>query len=143
VPERWHALVADPTTSAAVVEETLRFRGPVEMVPPRHTFAPVTLGGFTIPAFELVGLSLWGANRDAAVFERPHEFDVGRPDVDRHLAFGHGAHFCLGASLGRLEARLMLEQVARDLPDLELMVAAEDVAGFRLHRDTLPLRVGG
>jgi cytochrome P450 len=143
VPERWHSLVADPATAAAVVEETLRFRGPVEMVPPRNTFAPVTLGGGTVPPYELVGLSLWGANRDPAVFERPHEFDVGRPDVGRHLAFGHGAHFCLGASLGRLEARLMLEHVARQLPDLELTVPAEDVAGFRLHHDALPLRVGG
>lgn len=140
-PEQWDALRDDPSLSAAVVEETLRFRGPVEMVPPRHTFRPLTLGGGTVPAHDRVGLSLWGANRDPNVFVEPHVFDIHRADVGHHLAFGHGTHFCLGASLGRLEARVMLEQVARQLPDLALAVAPEAVEGFRLHRDRLPLRV--
>ena len=141
-PQHWEALVAAPGRTAAVVEETLRFRGPVEIAPPRYAFRDVTLGGGTIPALDRVGLSLWGANRDPAVFERPHVFDPYRTDVGRHLAFGHGAHFCLGAALGRLEARVLLEQVAERLPRLALAVPSQQVADFRLHRDRLPLRVG-
>ncbi|MFD0474483.1 cytochrome P450 [Nonomuraea thailandensis] len=97
--------------------------------------------GGTIPAFERVGLSLWGANRDPSVFSDPDVFDLHRPDVHRHLAFGHGTHFCLGASLGRLEARIMFERIARELPRLRLAVEPEELDGFRLHQGSLPLRI--
>ncbi|MFC3688006.1 cytochrome P450 [Aquipuribacter hungaricus] len=120
-PDQWRSLVADPGLAAAAVEETLRYQGPVEITPPRWTFAEVVLAGGPVPAFELVALSLWGANRDPAVFGRPDLFDVSRPDVGRHVAFGHGVHACLGASLGRLEARVVLQEVARLLPGLELV----------------------
>jgi cytochrome P450 len=139
-PDQWQALRADPSLAAAVVEETLRYRGSVEIVPPRFTFRPVELAGGTIPAFERVALSLWGANRDPAVFAEPDVFDIHRADVDHHLAFGHGAHFCLGASLGRLEGRIMLERIAEQLPTLRLAADHTDLDGFRLHRDVLPLR---
>ncbi len=140
---QWDALRDDPSLAPAVVEETLRFRGPVEIVPPRFTFRDVELAGGVIPAFERVALSLWGANRDPEVFDRPDEFDVNRPDVRRHIAFGHGIHFCLGAPLGRLEGRIMFERIARDLPDLQLAVDADGLDSFRLHHGGLPLRVGG
>ncbi|GAA4964816.1 cytochrome P450 [Nonomuraea thailandensis] len=140
-PEQWQALLADPSLASAAVEETLRFRGPVEIVPPRFTFREVDIAGGTIPAFERVGLSLWGANRDPSVFSDPDVFDLHRPDVHRHLAFGHGTHFCLGASLGRLEARIMFERIARELPRLRLAVEPEELDGFRLHQGSLPLRI--
>ncbi|MGJ7440645.1 cytochrome P450 [Aquipuribacter sp. MA13-6] len=142
-PEQWQALVAGPALAGAAVEETLRFRGPVEVVPPRWTFAEVRLGTGVVPAFERVGLSLWGANRDPSVFTDPGRFDVHRTDVGRHLALGHGTHFCLGAALGRLEARVMLETVARRVPQLQLDADPATLEGFRLHRDALPLRVPG
>ncbi|SEF14059.1 cytochrome P450 [Jiangella alba] len=140
-PEQWDDLRADPALASAVVEETLRFRGPVEIVPPRFTFRELDLAGGTLPAFERVGLSLWGANRDPEVFSHPDVFDVHRADVAGHIAFGYGSHFCLGASLGRLEARLMLEAVARELPGLRLAEGAPD--DVRLHHGgVLPLQVG-
>ncbi|WP_431882662.1 cytochrome P450 [Micromonospora gifhornensis] len=140
-PEQWQALRADPSLAAAVVEETLRFRGPVEIVPPRYAFADIELGGGRIPAYDRVGLSLWGANRDPAVFERPHEFDIHRADVGRHIAFGYGIHFCLGAHLARLESRIMFERIAQELPGLRLAVDPAQLDGFRLHHDGLPMQV--
>ena len=141
-PEQWYAVQDDPSLAAAVVEETLRFRGPVEIVPPQFTFQSVDLAGGVIPAFERVALSLWGANRDPAVFDRPDEFDIHRADVRRHIAFGHGIHFCLGASLGRLEGRVMFERIFEHLPDLRLAVDPAALDGFRLHHGALPLLVG-
>ncbi|WP_026876356.1 cytochrome P450 [Jiangella gansuensis] len=140
-PEQWHDLLADPSLASAVVEETLRFRGPVEIVPPRYTFRDVDIAGDTIPAFERVGLSLWGANRDPSVFSHPDTFDIHRTDVRRHIAFGHGIHFCLGAALGRLEARIMLDCIARELRDLRLAVDPAELDAFRLHHGALPLRI--
>ncbi|MGK5740339.1 cytochrome P450 family protein [Micromonospora sp. URMC 103] len=140
-PDQWRALREDPTLAAAVVEETLRFRGPVEIVPPRFAFEDVEIGGGRIPAFDRVGLSLWGANRDPAVFDQPHRFDIHRTDVRRHIAFGYGIHFCLGAHLARLESRIMFERIAQGLPGLRLAGDTRDLDGFRLHQDRLPLRV--
>ncbi|MEU0155437.1 cytochrome P450 [Micromonospora fulviviridis] len=139
-PEQWQALREDPSLAAAVVEETLRFRGPVEIVPPRFTFQDVELASGLIPAYDRVGLSLWGANRDPAVFDRPHVFDIHRSDVRRHIAFGYGIHFCLGAHLARLESRIMFERIARELSGLRLTVDPVDLDAFRLHQNGLPLQ---
>ncbi|MFE9654539.1 cytochrome P450 [Micromonospora sp. NPDC006431] len=140
-PEQWQALRDDPSLAAAVVEETLRYRGPVEIVPPRFALQDLEIAGGRIPAFDRVGMSLWGANRDPAVFDRPHVFDIHRPDVRKHIAFGHGIHFCLGAHLARLESRIMFERIAQQLPGLRLAVDPADLDGFRLHQDGLPLQV--
>ncbi|MBM0224544.1 MULTISPECIES: cytochrome P450 [Micromonospora] len=140
-PEQWQAVREDPSLSAAVVEETLRFRGPVEIVPPRFAFQDIELGGGRIPAFDRVGLSLWGANRDPAVFDRPHAFDIHRSDVRRHIAFGYGIHFCLGAHLARLESRIMFERIARQLPGPRLAADPDELDSFRLHQNGLPLQV--
>lgn len=141
-PDQWLALREDPGLAGAVVEETLRFQGPVEMAPPRWTFEDVELGGGTIPAFERVGLSLWGADRDPKIFADPDTFDIHRADVGRHIAFGHGIHFCLGAALGRLEARILLETVARRLGDLELAGSPAEAEQLQPHDDRLLLRCG-
>ncbi|MET8354827.1 cytochrome P450 [Micromonospora sp. NPDC005206] len=140
-PDQWQALRDDPLLAAAVVEETLRFRGPVEIVPPRFALEDVEIAGGRIPAFDRVGLSLWGANRDPTVFDRPHVFDIHRTDVRKHIAFGHGIHFCLGAHLARLESRIMFERIAQQLPNLRLAVDPAVLDGFRLHHDGLPLQV--
>ncbi|MFU8871809.1 cytochrome P450 [Micromonospora sp. SL4-19] len=140
-PEQWQDLRKDPSLAAAVVEETLRYRGPVEIVPPRFAFRDIEIAGGRIPAFDRVGLSLWGANRDPSVFDRPHVFDIHRTDVRKHIAFGHGIHFCLGAHLARLESRIMFERIAQQLPGLRLAVDPADLDGFRLHQDGLPLQV--
>ncbi|MDA0179466.1 cytochrome P450 [Solirubrobacter phytolaccae] len=138
-PEQWAALCADPLLAALAVEEILRFDGPVEIAPPRFAQRDVWLGG-TIPAGERVGLALLGANRDPEVFSRPNAFDIQRGESGRQLGFGHGIHYCLGAGLGRLEARVMFRRLAERMPGLQL---AEDPGGGWIapHSGTLPLAV--
>ena len=111
-------LVADPAHIPAAIEEMLRFESPVQSLA-RRTLRPVELHGVRIPVGAEVRL-LWGAaNRDDREFERADLFDVGRT-IRRHLAFGHGIHFCLGAQLARLEAGLALEAVIARYPKLRL-----------------------
>ncbi len=138
--EQWRALCEDPGLAAAAVEEVVRFDGPVEIAPPRFTFEPVELGGGTIPAFEKVGLSLLGANRDPEAFDEPDVFDIRRKDVNRQLGFGHGIHFCLGAGLGRLEGRIMFRRLAERLPDLRLASEPGTSGWIEPHSGRLPLR---
>jgi hypothetical protein len=87
----------------------------------RVTTRPVTLGGVELPAGARVFLWLAAAGRDAAAFGRPDEFDLHRPDADRHLAFGQGLHYCLGANLGKLEAQIAVAELARRYPGLTLI----------------------
>jgi cytochrome P450 len=115
-PGQWRALCDDPSLAAAAVEEVVRFDGPVEIAPPRVALR--TVG--SIPRGEKVGLAVLGANRDPDAFEDPDAFDIRRPDVGRHLGFGHGIHYCLGAGLGRLEGRVVFRRLAERLPGLQL-----------------------
>jgi cytochrome P450 len=100
------------------IEETLRLRTPVQFVF-RSTRRTVELGSQTIPAGKLALVMLGSANRDPQAFDRPNEFDIRR-DPNPHLAFGRGIHFCLGAPLARLEARIALTDVLQRLPKLRL-----------------------
>lgn len=122
-PSRWTALGRDPELVPAAVEETLRYDGPVRHATHRYTTEPVEYGGVLIPAGEVVLVSLLSANRDPERFgPRAHEFDPGR-DARGHLAFGHGVHYCLGASLGRMEAVVALTQITQRFPHASLAVA--------------------
>ncbi len=85
----------------------------------RVTVADTALGDVQIPAGAPVVAWIGSANRDERQFERPAQFDVDRGQI-RHLAFGHGIHFCLGAPLARLEAKIALEAVLSRLPGLSL-----------------------
>ncbi|MGD0068367.1 MAG: cytochrome P450 [Streptosporangiaceae bacterium] len=118
-PSRWAQIVRQPGLIPAAVEETLRYDSSVP-VWRRVSTRPVTLGGVAIPAGAKLFLWLAAAGRDAAAFDRPDEFDLHRADADRHLAFGKGLHFCLGANLGKLEAQLAVAELARRYPALRL-----------------------
>ena len=118
-PELRSRLVADPVTIAAFVEEMLRYDGPVQMLF-RTTIAPVELHGCVIPAGAAVELYWGAANRDERQFARPDSFELGRPEL-QHLAFGHGVHFCLGAHLARLEARVAFEELLSGAPRYRLV----------------------
>ena len=114
-PDQCTLLRNHPDSVGAAVEETLRMASPVQLVY-RVTTAPVEFGGVSVPARSLVIASLAAANRDPAVYPDPDRFDLSRES--RHLAFGHGAHFCLGAALARLEAGVALPLLLERFPTL-------------------------
>jgi hypothetical protein len=109
---------ADASLIPAWVEETLRFDGSTQLL--RRTMrGEVTVHGQTIRDDERVVLLVGAADRDERVFPDPDVYDIRR-DTSAHLAFGKGTHFCMGASLARLEARIALEELQRRLPDFEI-----------------------
>jgi cytochrome P450 len=107
------AALDDPGAKAAV-EELLRLDGPVHMAE-RITLEPVQIGRVELPAGRILILLVASANRDPAVFSEPERLQFGRTP-NPHLAFGAGAHFCIGAALARLELRTALQALARRLP---------------------------
>jgi cytochrome P450 len=119
-------LRAEPGLLPAVVEELLRLESPVMMSTPRFTAEPVTIGDVTIPAGELVLVSVGSANRDERRFPRPDDLDTGR-DAHGVLAFGHGPHYCIGAPLARLEGALALGHLVEDFPLARLAVPTNEL----------------
>ena len=120
-PVELRALRADPGLIGSAVEELLRYDGPVQRTG-RMPNTDVALGGRTIPKGALVLGLIGAANRDPAHFPDPDRLDVTRGD-NRHLAFGWGIHFCLGAPLARLEAQIAILALVRRLPRLALATA--------------------
>ncbi|HEV2254233.1 MAG TPA: cytochrome P450 [Streptosporangiaceae bacterium] len=118
-PERWDEIAAEPGLIPGAVEETLRY-DPSVAVWRRVTTRPVTLSGVDLPQGARLYLWLASAGRDKAAFAEPDRFDLHRPDAERHLAFGKGVHFCLGANFGRLEAQIAVAELARRYPRLRL-----------------------
>lgn len=114
----WTALAEDPSLAPGIVEETLRTDPPVQLVG-RVAGDDMTIGGVDIPKGDTMMLLLAAAHRDPEIYERPDEFDPTRPSI-RHLAFGHGTHFCLGASLARMEAAVALSAVTKRFPNASL-----------------------
>lgn len=108
-PEERARLVADPGLWPVAVEEMLRF-DPPSHYQGRVATRPLTYYGEEIPEGSIVVLINGAANRDPRVFDEPDRFIADRP-IERQLAFGHGIHFCLGASLARLETRIVLEEI--------------------------------
>jgi cytochrome P450 len=131
---------ADRTLVPSLVEEVLRYEGPVQLIP-RVTAREVELEGGRIPAGATVFLLLGSANRDERKFPEPDRFDVTRNPQD-HVGFGYGIHYCLGAPLARLEGRIALEALLFDCPPFTCtqeplpQIASLLVRGVQ----TLPLR---
>jgi cytochrome P450 len=124
---RWDRLVADPALVAQAVEEVLRFDTPIRLIR-RDVLADTEVGGVDIPAGSVLYLSYSSAQRDEDVFKDPDTFDVDRDDLNQHFAFGKWKHFCLGAQLARMEAKVALEVLTERIPSLRLPPDAELVA---------------
>jgi cytochrome P450 len=111
-------LVADPSLMPDAIEEVLRWRSTVQMIP-RIVVKNMTFGDAEIKAGEMVYTIIAAANRDPSRWENPDIFDVRRPH-QAHYGFGYGSHLCLGAPLARLEARIALQALLRLAPDFSL-----------------------
>ncbi|HST64034.1 MAG TPA: cytochrome P450 [Mycobacteriales bacterium] len=123
-PELWAALAGDPGLLAAVVEETLRFDGPMQGVFRRAVF-DVQVGGVTIPAGARVFAALASAGRDGQVFADPDQFAPGRTVPEPPLAFGRGIHSCLGEALARMQAATAIRVLRDRIPGLRLAAGVQ------------------
>ena len=120
-PDQLRRLRDDPGIIRPAVEELLRYYSPVETATERYAREDVTVAGVTIPQGSLVFPVIASANRDDRQFADPDRLDLGR-EPNRHLAFGQGIHFCLGAPLARLEGQIAISTLLRRLPELRLAV---------------------
>jgi hypothetical protein len=142
--EQTAAVWADPALVTPWIEETLRYDNSSQLVA-RHLTRDVELHGVVAPEGSKLLLLLGSANRDERVFSDPDRYDVFRPkdELGRHLGFGTGRHFCLGAHLARLEARIALEELVRRTRSVEVdrsgavRVHSTNVRGFA----SLPVEV--
>jgi cytochrome P450 len=132
-PDQLAGLHRDPARVPAAIEECLRFDGPVERALNRWAASDVELGGHTIRRGDDVIAILGSANRDPERFPDPDLLDLDRDDT-KHVAFGRGSHYCLGAPLARLEGEIALTTLLRRLPGVRLAVAREE-----LHWRPVPL----
>ncbi len=140
-PDQWEAMHDDPSLIPGAVEELVRWVTPLNNFF-RTAIAPTTLAETEIPEGARMILLYPSANRDEAVFDDPYRFDIRR-SPNPHLAFGFGTHFCLGASLARLELRLLFERLTQQItnlrvieaPTLEANIFVSAVETFRLGFD--------
>jgi pentalenolactone synthase len=132
-PGQWQSILTDPDRVPAAVEEILRAPGKGSGGIPRYAHTDIRLDGHTIRTGDLVMLDTAAANHDAGVFPTPDAFDITRRAA-AHLTFGHGARYCLGAPLARMELQVVLGHLAKRLPTLRLAVPIEEL---RLREDSL------
>lgn len=138
VPERWQTLLGDPSLVEAAIEESLRYDPPVLGLY-RNTTRDVVLHETEVPANSKVFINYAAANRDPEVFSDPDAFDLRR-EPRRHMSFGLGVHFCLGAPMARMEAEIALHALIKRMPGLRLLGEGERIAPFFLWgRSKLPV----
>jgi cytochrome P450 len=129
-PEQRSVLQARPELIEPAVEELLRYTSPADFATPRIAREDVTLSGVTIPRGSVVLAAIGSANRDESQFHDPNRLDITR-SPNRHIAFGYGTHFCLGASLARLEGQIALRALFRRFPDLRPAQPPDEISWRR------------
>jgi cytochrome P450 len=133
--EQLARLKADINLLPSAIEEILRYCGPIVTATQRYAREDVVIGEQTIPRGDSIMIVLSSANQDPAHFTHPEAFDIAR-DNNRHLEFGHGIHYCLGASLARVEGQIAIATLLHCMPTLRLAVSPEALAwrsGFLMH----------
>ena len=118
-PNEMRRLQSEPSLIKPAVEELLRYTSPVFTTTERYAREDATIHGVTIPRGEMTLGVIGSANRDETVFENPDVLQITR-DPNRHLSFGQGIHFCLGAPLARMEGQIAFTTLLRRLPRLRL-----------------------
>src|SRR5262249_23489960 len=121
-PDQIQKLRHEPALIKSALEELLRYTSPVETTTDRYPREDVTIAGVTIPRGEMVFAVIASANRDERHFTNPDSLDITR-EPNKHLSFGQGSHFCLGAALARLEGQIAISTLLRRFPNLRLAVA--------------------
>lgn len=129
-PSRWRTLLEDRSLVRSAVEESLRYDPPVLGLY-RNSASDIEIHDETIPEGEKVYVYYAAANRDPRVFNKPNEFDISRK-ARRHMSFGLGTHFCVGAPTARLEAEVVLEVMLERMPDLRMLNSGERIKPFFL-----------
>ncbi len=119
-PDQLSKLKQNPALINTAVEEMLRYDSPLHLFH-RFVLEDLEYEGFTFKRGDKLGFLYGAANRDPAVFENPDRFDIER-QPNRHLAFGKGTHFCMGAPLARLELQILFNSLLKRLPDIKLGV---------------------
>ena len=125
-PDQRSKLQQHPELIESAVEEMLRYGSPIDVGVGRWAKEPIQLHNTTINTGDLVNVSLASANRDPQQFDNPNLFDIERKN-NRHLAFGQGIHYCLGAPLARMEGQIAVNILIQRLPDLQLHVPPESL----------------
>ncbi|MBJ8108360.1 MULTISPECIES: cytochrome P450 family protein [Bacillus] len=125
-PNQLQLLKDNPKLIDSAIEEGLRYYSPVEVTTARWAAEPFQIHEQTIQKGDMVVIALASANRDETIFENPDVFDITREN-NRHIAFGHGSHFCLGAPLARLEAKIAITTLFNRMPALQLKGNREDI----------------
>ncbi len=125
-PEQMAKLRDQPDLIKNAVEEILRFDGPIGSSTMRWALEPIEMYGQMIQPGEMVLASLLGANRDPEVFQNPNQFDITRPP-SKHIAFGNGIHYCVGAPLARMEGAIALNMLLNRAPNLALAAEVDEL----------------
>lgn len=141
-PEQWQQLVEEPKSIPAAIDEVLRFSGSI-VGWRRKALKDTEVGGVRIPEGGELLLLMGSANRDTDRFENGEQFDISRGNAREHLSFGFGIHYCLGNMLAKIQAKIVLEEVARLAPNLKL--ESPEGIGFRENLsfrvpETVPVR---
>lgn len=143
-PDQWERLRDNPTLIKPAVEEMLRFVSPIETATERYAREDITIAGVTIPKGEIAFAALASANRDENVFANPDTMDITR-DPNRHLSFGQGVHYCVGAPLARLEGSIAINNLVQRFPNLRLALPPEQLVWRKVATlrglEALPVRV--
>ena len=125
-PDQLRKLREDPALIKPAIEELLRYDGPVETSTERFAREDIAIGGTVIPRGEMVMVVIASADHDPDRFQDPDALDITRAD-NKHLAFGKGIHFCLGAPLARMEGQIAINTLLRRMPNLRLKYSPESL----------------